>query len=149
MGVLPTARQPAIAPAKPAAMPTTPRAIPLLAARISSLGRPRCHPRVRLPFTTQNGVNADRGPFVLEPVGFQHARLASKTQAFEEALNTDIAIVRLGVDPMEAVVLEQRGHDGGKRLAGQPAALMLWRESHADFCRPGLIVQDAYGAIAA
>ena len=45
---------------------------------------------MRLPLPAQKVVNADRGPFLLEPVGLDHARFAPEPQAFEEAVDRNV-----------------------------------------------------------
>jgi hypothetical protein len=64
-------------------------------------------------------------------------------------MDGDVPIVGLGVDPVHAVVLEQRAHHGGERLAGQAGALMIRRERHTDLGRRRLVGQDAYRTITA
>src|SRR4051812_36381330 len=56
------------------------------------------------------------------------AGLAAEPQAFEEAVDGDVAVVGLGVDGMEGVLLEQLADRGHERLGRRPVTLMRWCE---------------------
>jgi hypothetical protein len=59
-----------------------------------------------------------------------------------------VAVVGLGIDPMNAVLLEQPCHHGAKRLGRQTAALAGSREGDADLGGARLIRRDAHRAVA-
>jgi len=63
-------------------------------------------------------------------------------------MDRDVAIVGLGVDPMQAVVLEQAARDRSERLARQTAPLMLGGERDADLGGRRLVGHDVHGAVA-
>lgn len=60
-----------------------------------------------------------------------------------------VAVVGVGIDAMQAVVLEQLGDHGRERLGRQPGPLMRWRQRDADLGGRRLIRDDAHGAVAA
>jgi hypothetical protein len=85
----------------------------------------------------------------LEPVGFDEASLAAEAQAFEQPVDGEVAVVGLGVDAIDVVLLEQPRDHGAERLCRQAAALSGGREGDADLGGPRLIGRDAHGAVAA
>jgi hypothetical protein len=64
-------------------------------------------------------------------------------------MDTQVAIVRFGVDPMNAMVLEQSLHHRPERLGGEAAALVVRRQRDSHLGRSGLSGYDPHGAIAA
>jgi hypothetical protein len=59
-----------------------------------------------------------------------------------------VAVVGLGIDAMDAVLLEQPCHHAANRLARQTAALARSREGDADLGGLRLLRRDAHGAVA-
>jgi hypothetical protein len=102
-----------------------------------------------LPFAPQDGEDAQGRPLALEPVGLDKARLATEPQAFEEPVDGYVAVVGLGLDAMDTVLLEQLADHGRERLGRQPGPLLRWCERDADLGGRRLIRDDAHGAIAA
>jgi hypothetical protein len=68
----------------------------------------------------------------LNQIRLDQLRLGPEAEALEEPVDGGVALVRLGVDPVDAVVLEEDPHHRGERLLRQPASLMLRSERDAD-----------------
>src|SRR4249919_1939625 len=100
-----------------------------------------------MPLTVQQRVKAQRRPLALKPVGLDQTRLAAETQALEQTLDRNVAIVGLSKDAMYATLLEQFCHDGRKRLGRQALALARLRQRDSDLGGRRLVSHDSYCAI--
>ena len=72
-----------------------------------------------------------------------------EAEPFEQAVDSNVAVVGLGIDAMDVVLLEQPRDHGAERLRRQAGALFRGREGDADLSGPRLIGREAHGAVAA
>ena len=86
------------------------------------LARSRAFACLSGPLAAPGCVETQRGPLVLEPVGFDQPRLAPEAEPFEEPMDGHVAVVSLGVDAVDVVLVEQPRANGAERLCRQAAA---------------------------